>query len=623
MCGVAAVVMLDGSPAPGEVVRRMTRALAHRGPDDEGLLLSGPVGLGFRRLSILDLTPAGHQPMSTPDGSLTLVFNGEIYNYIELRAELEARGHAFMSSGDTEVLLHAYREWGAECLPRLNGMWAFVIHDRRRQVVFGSRDRFGIKPLYRHHGAGAVLLASEIKAIRASGLYAGSTDWRTAARYLLQKRLDDTTRTFLEGIVQVGAGSAFEIDFAGRYREWPFWSLEDIARTPVAQPAEDFAALFEDAVRLHLRSDVPVGVSLSGGLDSTSILCASARIRAAHGARGGLQAICYMAPEFDESAYIQETVRQTGAELRRLDTTAQGLWQDFERMLWFQDEPVHGMPALIGYQLMKLAAGHGLKVMLNGQGADETIGGYTSYFRDYWHTLLSTGRPLRAWSEIDAYVAGHGGRRGALALGQVRRLAQVGLGRSRPYRALRRAYRRMRAPDPWFSPELSDHLPEESDADGAPPDVDGVLAHDVTRSPLPLYLRVEDRNAMAHSIEARLPFLDHRLVTLMFTLDPEWKLRGPWNKYVLREAMRGRIPEVVRMRVDKMGFPVPWRRWAAGALHEPMHDIMSSRRARERGIYNTPAILRDFERCRRGEADFSDRMFDAIGFELWAALEPP
>ena len=620
MCGIAAVVMQHGSAAPADVVWRMTNALAHRGPDDEAVHLSGSVALGFRRLSILDLTPSGHQPMSTPDGSVTIVFNGEIYNYIELRSELEARGHKFRSSGDTEVLLHAYCEWGAECLPRLNGMWAFLVHDQHRKVIFGSRDRFGIKPLYRHQSDGTTLFASEIKAIRASGLYTSATNWGTAARFLLEKRLDDTTETFYEGIVQVAAGAAFELDLRGNYREWLFWSLDDIGKSPTANPADAFAELFEDAVRLHMRSDVPVGVSLSGGLDSTSIMCASARIRAASDANGDLQAFCYMAPEFDETDYIMDTVRQADAMLRRLDVTAQGLWADFERMLWFQDEPVHAMPALIGYQLMKLAADHGIKVMLNGQGADETIGGYSSYFSDYWHTLLSTRHPLRTWGEIGAYVASHGGRRGPLALRQARQLAQTRLGQLGPYRALRRVRRRLRREDSWFSPELSTYLPEEPDAHNARRDLDGALASSVMRSPLPLYLRVEDRNSMAHSIEARLPFLDYRLVALMFTLDPEWKLRGPWNKYVLRQAMRGRIPESVRLRIDKMGFPVPWRQWAAEDLREPMRAIITSRQARERGVYNTEAILRDFEGCRRGEPDLLTRMFNMVEFELWARM---
>lgn len=620
MCGVAAAIILDGGPASAGIVQRMTNAMVHRGPDDDGMYLSGSVALGFRRLSILDLTPSGHQPMSTPDESVTIVFNGEIYNYIELRTELEARGRTFKSSGDTEVLLHAYCEWGAECLPKLNGMWAFVIYDKRRQVIFGSRDRFGLKPLYRYQSSSAVVFASEIKAIRASGLYKSETNWRTAANYLLEGRLEETSNTFYEGIVQVGAGTTFELDLGGNYRERPFWTLDDIARVPTTEPAHAFAELFEDAVRLHMRSDVPVGVTLSGGLDSTSIICASSRVRSANGAKGDLQAFCYMAPEFDETIYITETVRQTGAKLWQLDTSPHAIWADFERMMWFQDEPVHGMPALVGYQLMKLAAQKGLKVMLAGQGADETIGGYPNYFRDYWHTLLSTGHPLRTWREIDAFVTGHGGKRSTLVLRQVRHLAQARLGRSRWYQNLRRRYRGLRSPDPWFSPELAMSLPAKSDEGSARMDLDGVLAGEITRSPLPLYVRIEDRNSMAHSIEARLPFLDYRLVTLMFTLDPEWKLRGQWNKYILRQAMRGRIPEVVRTRVDKMGFPVPWRQWAAKDLYEPMRDIISSRQARERGIYNTESILHDFDRCRRGEQDFSQRMFNAVGFELWAGM---
>ena len=613
--------MLDGGPASSDIVRKMTDALRHRGPDDDGMHLSGSVALGFRRLSILDLSPSGHQPMSTPDGNVTIIYNGEIYNYLELRTELEAKGRRFSSSGDTEVLLQAYLEWGTQCLPKLNGMWAFLIFDKCRQVIFGSRDRFGLKPLYRYQHSSAMLFASEIKAIRGSGLYTSETNWRTAASYLLEGRLEESTNTFYKGIVQVGAGMAFELDLAGNYREWPFWSLKDIAQVRCAEPAEAFAELFEDAVRLHMRSDVPVGVSLSGGLDSTSIICASARIRAANKAIGDLQAFCYMAPEFDETAYIMETVRQTGAKLWKLDSSPHSIWSDFERMMWFQDEPVHGMPALIGYQLMKLAAQQGLKVILNGQGADETIGGYPSYFRDYWHTLLSHGHPIRLWKEIDAFVAGNGGNRASLAFRQLRHFAQGRLGGARWYRNLRRAYWNRRPPDSWFSHDLAMSLRAESDEADTPLHLDGVLAGAITRSPLPLYLRIEDRNSMAHSIEARLPFLDYRLVTLMFTLDPEWKLRGQWNKYVLRQAMRGRIPELVRSRVDKMGFPVPWRKWAANDLYEPMRDIISSQQARERGIYNTENILRDFDRCHRGEQDFSHRMFNAVGFELWAGME--
>jgi asparagine synthase (glutamine-hydrolysing) len=276
MCGIAVVVGLDGAPVDAGRLERMADVLAHRGPDDSGVLTAGPVGLGFRRLSILDLSAAGHQPMSTEDGQVVVVFNGEIYNFVELRRELESLGHSFRSSGDTEVLLRAYLQWGKECLPRLNGMWAFAIYDKRRGVVFASRDRFGIKPLYRCTTKTHFLLASEIKSIRASGLVASAINWGTAARFLLENRLDETNETFYEGIEHVPPGTALEVDLHGAHKEWRYWSLASPDKAPADAPAK-FADLFEDAVRLHMRSDVPVGAGSDGAADGVLLPVAGAR----------------------------------------------------------------------------------------------------------------------------------------------------------------------------------------------------------------------------------------------------------------------------------------------------------------------------------------------------------
>ena len=228
MCGLVVMLGLGGRQADAAVLSQMARSIAHRGPDDSGLYLDHQVGFGFRRLAILDLSPTGHQPMCSEDGELVIVFNGEIYNYIELREELRAAGHCFRSTSDTEVLLAAYREWGPECLGRLNGMWAFVIHDRRRGVLFGARDRFGVKPLFVHHGKDAWLLASEVKAILASGCYVRETNWQVAADFLLHGKLDETPATFYAGIEQVPPGCAFEIRLDGTWRQWTYWSLSDI-----------------------------------------------------------------------------------------------------------------------------------------------------------------------------------------------------------------------------------------------------------------------------------------------------------------------------------------------------------------------------------------------------------
>lgn len=599
-------------------VERMADSLFHRGPDDSGIYLDASVGMGFRRLSILDLSEAGHQPMVTADQQYVLVFNGEIFNYVELRAELITLGYEFRSSGDSEVLLAAYREWGRECLAKLNGMWAFVIYDRRRRCLFGSRDRFGVKPLYVSRVDGVVQFASEIKALRASGYLRTGINWKTAAAFLLEGRLDSQAETFYEGIEEIPPGSGFEVGLDGTWQQWLFWSLESLSPTIVENPADTFADLFEDSVRIRMRSDVPVGVCLSGGLDSTAIICAAARQQDEGGARSreALQAFCYMAKEFDESRYIADTLAQTHAQLRQLETSPSELWSDLQKLLWFQDEPVHTMTAVVGYQLMRLAASHGIRVVLNGQGADETIAGYSSYFQDYWVSLIQRGRVGDAWRAITEYSQAHGGSASQRFKEAVVRCVSWKLHKVHAYRNWAQARRQARLRENrWYSHELLSYA-----GSGAAATPVATLSHALKQSivsaPLPLYLRIEDRNSMAHSVEARLPFLDYRLVSFVCGLPDEWKVRGPWNKYVLREGMRGRMPESVRGRVDKMGFPTASKKWFAHDLYEPLRDVLASQTVRERGIYNAKVILADLERHRKGEADFANRLFHIAEFEL-------
>ena len=236
MCGFVAIINSKTEGVSADVIERMLLPIVHRGPDDSGIAIEGQVGLGFRRLSILDLSSQGHQPMNSADGRYTIVFNGEIYNYIELRALLTAAGHQFHSTGDTEVLLAAYAHWGTDCVERFNGMWAFLIYDRARQLVFGSRDRFGQKPLYRWQGPRQMLFASEIKAIRASGLHQGGMNPRVCAAFLYEARLDESNETFFEGIVQVPAGHCFELTLNGvDYREWSYWSLDGLTEEPLTE----------------------------------------------------------------------------------------------------------------------------------------------------------------------------------------------------------------------------------------------------------------------------------------------------------------------------------------------------------------------------------------------------
>jgi asparagine synthase (glutamine-hydrolysing) len=618
MCGIVAVFAKRSDRVGRGTVAAMMDALRHRGPDDSGSYAHGSVGIGFRRLSILDLSPSGHQPMVSPDGDCVIAFNGEIYNYVELREELAQLGYSFKSTGDTEVLLNAYRAWGPGCLDRLNGMWAFVIHDLRRNVLFGARDRFGIKPLYHCLTEDAHLFASEIKSIVASGHYRSATNWAVASSFLLERRLDETGYTFYEGIEQIPAAHAFEISLAsGKFSVWRYYRLALEWSEQPNDPAETFANLFEDAIRIHMRSDVPVGVHLSGGLDSTSIICASARVRSERAASGELMAFSYLAKEFDEDRYIRDTVAQTGARLVPLPTSPQSLWSKLDEVLRYQDEPIHSFTALVGYELMGLAAQHGIKVILNGQGADETLAGYSNYFGFYWQGLFGQGRMRDAWREMSRYSSAFGDVPWRLFLRQLKAVTQYRIRTFAPYRQMalaRRAFGARR--NDWISEDLKHRLPQPPEHAGN--DLNGALADSVTRAPLPLYLRVEDRNSMAHSIEVRVPFLDHRLVELAFSLPPDWHMRGPWNKYMLRQAMHDRIPESVRTRVDKMGFPTPYTSWLAGPLHENLRGILLDRPTRERGLFNVSAIERDLKRQAAGAIGLSGRLFDLAQFELWS-----
>ncbi len=621
MCGFVAIVSTSGQPVEEVVLSRAIARLAHRGPDGTGMLLEGSIGLGFRRLSIFDLTDAGRQPMESPDGRHVIVFNGAIYNFIELRSELQALGHPFRSTSDTEVLLAAWRQWGPDCLHRLNGMWAFLVLDRRERRIFGARDRFGVKPLFWRRDSAGLMFASEIKAIAAASATRLEIDRETIAEHIVEGRLDASERTFYRGVGRIAAGTAFEVDSSGHMRSWRYWSLDEAAaaRELPREPAEEYAELFRDAVKLRMRSDVPVGVLLSGGLDSSSIMCAMGELLGPAEARAApLFALCYQDPEFDESPYIAATLKQSDGTLSRLQTSPRQLWDALGEHLWHQDEPVHSFSSVVVFQLMQLAHRSGVKVLLNGQGADEVLGGYGSYFWDYWLELTQAGRFGDAARQIAAYARGHGVR----SAGLLRRVCMLQLRqklRLLPgYAAIARNRRRHEVVrDGWLSPDMQQlWSPTERGATGT---LAGALRSSLEEAHLPLYLRTEDRNSMAHGVEVRLPFLDYRLVSLAFRLGNEWKLCREYTKILLREAMRERIPENVRTRVRKYGFPTGAASWFREELHGPLQDLLASRAVRESGLWDLQRIDRDLQRHQRGEVDLSGKLFDVVQLSLLVA----
>lgn len=618
MCGFAGVFSTDRLPAQEQTLRNMASCMARRGPDDDGYLVEGAIGLAFRRLSILDLSSAGHQPFTSSSGDLTIVFNGEIFNYRELRHELLAKGYQFRSGSDTEVLLASYAEWGTECLPRLNGMWAFLIYDRKRQLLFGARDRFGVKPLYRSRSGSTHYFASEIKALHIADRQTLEINWPLASRFLEEGRLDAMSlnhETFYSRVREVPQAHGFTIDASGQERTWRYWSLPSEDEVLDGDPTAQFLDLFEDSVRLRLRSDVPVGVALSGGMDSSSIIAMMAKmVGSADGtAMHGLHAFSYMPKEFDEERYIADSIELTGATLHRTNSTPSELWETLGTVLDAHDEPLHSPTALAGYQVYRLAATAGVRVVLGGQGADEVLGGYPSYFSEAWLDLLRSGRMLHGIGEIGRFAALHGESRTALLRALSIRFLATALPRPRARRRKPGEYALLLTSE---GRELSEQFRTGASVLG----LRNVLTLSLERHPLPLFLRIEDRNSMAHSVEARLPFLDYRLVSFAFRLENSWKIRGPWNKYVLRNAMAGIVPESVRTRVDKMGFPTGFSTWIRGPLRGEIESVLQDDRLKRAGVIDVVQLRRLFAEHLSGAQDHGLAIFHALQFAEWHGL---
>jgi asparagine synthase (glutamine-hydrolysing) len=622
MCGFVGFLALDETSAPtAEWITSLIDTIAHRGPDDHGVLVDGRAGLGFRRLSILDLSPAGHQPMTSRDGTLSLVFNGEIYNYVELRAELQALGHHFVSSGDTEVLLAAFAQWGRRCVDRLVGMYAFCVIDRRTSTMFVARDRLGIKPLYVVRHPRGVLFASELKAIRRSGLWGGQLNTPRFAQFLTYGRSEevpDDADTYLDGVQQILPGHSCTLRFDGTSIDECYWAPNHHEEREHADVVPRFLALFDDAMKLHMRSDVPVGVMLSGGMDSVSIACTMARLAGGANAGQALHAFCYLSEDFDESQQLDDTIAQTGATMHRVATVeAETFWTRLREAMWFHDEPVHSPSVLMGFELYRLAAANGIRVVHAGQGADETLAGYEYFFDHMLVTEALRGRlpTLLAQARI---VADARGRSPRDVLMRCARLARAHFLASVPsYRALTASRRMAEGRGRSFlTPEFRALAAPAIEAP-AGQTLGIALERAVRQSPLPHYLRVEDRNSMAHSVESRVPFLDHRLVEMGMALPARWKMSDGWNKRVLREAMTGRIPDSVRLRRQKFGFPTSAKRWFAGPLADGMRDIVRDGSAMRSGWFDQKAVERQLERHVRGETDASNLLFNVAQLNAW------
>jgi asparagine synthase (glutamine-hydrolysing) len=565
MCGIAGVI---GKPALSDaVVQAMLQAMSHRGPDGSGMWTDRiseerALVLGHRRLSILDLSDAGAQPMVDPTGRFVLIHNGEIYNFLEVRSELQALGVTFRSESDTEVIIESYRQWGSECLSRFNGMFAFALYDRGAGVLFCARDRYGEKPLLFAFMNDGFAFASEYKGLlQHPQLSLDIDEWRLLrAAQNASTGLDADRRTVFNDVQQLLPGEAMEVNLRSLdHRIWSYWRITPSEVREGADEREVFAEfrdLLIDSVKLRLRSDVPVGSCLSGGLDSSAIVCIVRRLLGAGVAYNTFTGR-FPGTSADEWPYAQQVIEATGVISHTVEPTVDRFMEDLPRFVWMNELPVGSSSQFAQWCVFDLAHQHDVTVLLDGQGADEALGGYEQYFAPYVDSLRERSDHERLERELP----------------QIRERYPQAL--APPARAMRDAL--PFAVRHWLSNRLdvgtdmrygvTVDFAKRVTGENALRRLEGfhplgsTLLQESFGRFLTTLLRYGDRNSMAHSREVRLPFCDHRIAEFVFRLPPHILMGEVQTKRLLRESMRGILPEGIRTRWNKQGFRPPQELW--------------------------------------------------------------
>lgn len=542
-----------------ERLKRMTDAVAHRGPDGEGFWInaSNNVGFGHRRLAILDLSDAGQQPMHYLS-RYTITYNGELYNYIELKEELQQKGYSFRTQTDTEVILAAYDCWKEQCLLQFDGMFAFAIWDEQEQNLFTARDRFGEKPFYYFFDGEQFLFASEMKALWAAAV-PKTINQTMLLNYIglgWVKNPVDLSQTFYENISSLPQAHYLKLNMRDGHNEIvQYWDLdkETISSLTEAEAVEQFQHLLRTSVKRRLRSDVEVGTSLSGGLDSSSI---AAMIKQLQSTNHQLQTFTASFPGFekDETAYAKEVANYLQLQQQFVTPTAETLLSDIKQLIFHQEEPFQSSSIYAQYKVYELAKQHGIKVILDGQGADETLAGYHKYIHWFLQEKIRessvVSRELKAFADHNINVDWSWKNKLAARFPEI---AAVQL-ESKANAALKN--------NPFINPAfLKAHYNKKTIFKPVVNKLNDLLYYNTMQFGLEELLRYADRNSMAHAVEVRLPFLSHELVQFIFSLPSHYKLQKGFTKYILREAMKQHLPAAVVYRTDKVGYEPPQQQW--------------------------------------------------------------
>ncbi len=619
MCGICGIFRTSLDPVPASAVEAMAATLHHRGPDGSGSHLSEGVGLGFTRLAIIDRTPTSDQPIVDEASGTVLVFNGEIYNYVELRNELKGLGHHFRSQGDGETILRGYLEWGPDCLTRLNGMFAFALFDSKKQTLLLARDRFGEKPLYVARSREGIVFGSEMKAILAVVPELRKAEPRAVYRYVARGDLDLDSETFFAGIRSLPAAHYAVVGRDGRFEPQPYWhpTAGDVPKRR-HEAVERFRELLFDSIRLRLRSDVPLGSSLSGGLDSSSIVAAIHAQKSSHRLEQHTFSARFDSAAHDEGAYMDVTNRAVQAESHDVWVKPGAFLDEFERLQWFQEEPIASTSPFAQFCVMGLARAHGTTVLLDGQGADEALAGYDQAHGMLWANLLTRGRVDLIAREAAAYawryrtVPVQPALFSAYYLLPAGRRERVAMRLLRSERVVARGLRRNQGPAVVETERpFPDRLRNE-------------LVRWQTATQLPEYLRYADRNSMAFGREVRLPFLDHRLIEYCFGLPRELLLDRATTKVVLREAMRGIVPDAILARRDKLAYAPPQDSWLGGPLADWTRNLLAAAGSRPE-VFERKAVRqlqREFESGRGLALVWRVASIEAW-YERWIDRAPP
>lgn len=600
MCGITGKINFDNSLVQEKNIRLMMQKIKHRGPNDEGVFIEENIGLGFVRLSILDLSPAGHQPMHSHNDKYVIIFNGEVYNYIEIREELSSE-YNFKTQTDTEVVLAAYQKWGSKCLDRFNGMFAFVIYNKVNKELFGARDRFGIKPFYYYKDQNSLLFSSEIKSILP--LITAEANDSIICDFLMYNRTDHTNETFFKNILKIPHGSCFTLkNNELKVKKW--YSLKDKLTKTKAITPEQYRELFKESLKLRLRADVPIGVTLSGGIDSSSVVSSLVKDFGINDLNT-FSAIFKKNDAIDESKFINE-FKSMLCNMHYISPDEKSFMNDMKQFINAHTEPVPDASPYIQFKVMELASKK-VTVTIDGQGADEQLAGYHNFFSIYHLELLRKLKFLTFASEITNYFKKHKNPivLGYLVFYMLPIFFQNKFGKN------------------FFPSIKKDFIKNNSGKNNVlknlykPKNLNHSLIQHFENK-LEHLLKWEDLNSMHFSIESRVPFLDHRLVEATLNTPSNQKIYKGETKHILREAMKDILPEKITLRKDKKGFESPQAKWYRTQNYQKyIYNIINSNIFKNRGYFNADIAAKQFENHLSKKSDNSVEIWKWINLELW------